>query len=359
VYDDGTAHSGKPTSIKFIGNTWSGQSGEGATNATSSGIDQGWFIAGAENVTFENNIFHDIARWGRALWFSQYATNGLITFRGNTFRNFKLPYPRAFFPTESPSILWIHSGTRVVIEDNIFQDNEIAPISVGITFNTATNQLESMIVNRNTFINNNTTWSAGTGASTNRHAVMFAVGVNHIVFDNNRVVTNYGGMFLGRAIRRFHAHGNTILGLGNGSFTADADAFEFRGDEPMIGVEVNNNQINGIDGRFLSGSNMGNLVVLGNSLGSIQRSHSTDYQISYSVNSSSLTNEPFINFGGFVNGNISYLASTSNPIRLDSSIDASAYTGPKLRVVDSYNYHPVTVLTNSVTANATALFLSN
>jgi len=355
VYDDGVAHSGIPSAIKFIGNTFSDIVSPGATLPVPS-LDQGWIVNGSDGVEFIGNTFKNIARWGR-LGGGYSTLNSVVVFKDNLFSGFQIPYPENPFPGQAQSVIWMaNNSQKLVVTGNTFINNAIVPVGIGSTGDTTTNYFQQAIINGNQFFNNNTRYSGAT--PTNYSAAVFANGVNFLSFSGNTISTNYGHAVLARAIKSFEANGNNIRGIGNGSFSDYGDVFRIldQADVSLLETSIRNNIVRDVDGRLIELYNPGTTVITGNDAKNLGRSYNTDYAVAINVTGTALSDQPYIQWGGYFFGNTFSRASAQSPFYITSSISAGAYTGPKFRYGGVTNNFFNSVYTaETITANAAGL----
>lgn len=356
-----------PTGIKFIGNTFNGQNSIGVTNFNPSFIsagkypvNYGWRITGGENVEFVGNTFNNISRVGLINGGSgNYIKSGTVIFRNNKFSNFS-PFggPYQQHPTETASIIWMTYGSKLIIDGNTFENNNIMPVYAGTYGAVATNAFSQIVCNNNTFINNNLRWASSQPANTNYSAALNVIGANYVEFNNNIVSTNYGHVIAARYVKALKAAGNTIQGIGNGSYTSFANAFTVYNNngayvnQTGIYTHIANNNIRDIDGQLLDTTNPGILTVTGNTINNTSRSYGS-YLMTIVVYGNAVSDDPFTNFGGAIMANTIYRPSAQSIFYLNSSIATTGYTGYKLQYVNTNNSGNNTAET--VTANANQL----
>lgn len=335
AYPSVTSHSGVPTNIKFIGNLFSGQNSSG----TSSTMRAGWGINGVTNVELIGNTFDNIARVGRIGGSS--GKNGTVVFRDNKFTNFKRGYPYDAFPQDTSAIIWMTEGTKLVVEGNTFENNDIIPVLVGSFGTLDTSLFSDVIVNNNVFINNNLRWTSATPQTDLSYSSILNVNsADYIEFNGNTIVNNYGNAFCGRSIKALTAKNNRIKGLGNGAYTIDADAFYVNGNNDVTSIytDIQNNNVSDIDGRFLTAFCPGQMYIQNNIVNNAGRYRNQDYLIWVQVRGSSLSAAPYTSFGGYISGNTAYRSSAQGIMYFNSTIPTTGFTGNKLFYSPSLNH---------------------
>lgn len=354
VSDEGVTHSGKPTSIKFIGNIFSGQTSPGNPAVTPIPVQFGWVVNGSEGVELLNNTFENIARIGRVGGASSTA-NGTVTWRGNKFSGWTV-LDSALLAGQPRSVILFTQGTRLIVEDNLFENNALCPVGVGSAGDiVSTNQFAQVIVNNNRFINNNTLYASA--SPTNYAAALWVNGANYVEFSGNTISTNYGRAVQAYAIKSFIANGNNIRGLGNSGFASSGDAFYIY-DRPgmsMLELDVSNNRVADIDGTFLNCYNPGQLRVVANNVKNAGRSHSGTYLIMCTVDGTTLSTDPYLWFSGIIDQNMFMRSSAQTALYVNSTITTGSFTGTKLRYSSGGNYTSSNYTPKLVTSFATGL----
>jgi hypothetical protein len=263
VYDTGTPHKGPPKNIRFIGNTFNGQTEPGNPETKPFPINYGWMINGSDGVDITDNTFNDIARKG-IIGGNSDSPNGTITFSGNRFSNFKLSEPKELLPDQPDAIILFLRGSCLIVDGNLFENNYINPIGIGGYGDFTPDVYPLVIITNNKFINNNLRWATSEPTSIYSSCV-YANGVTDFIFDSNVVSTNFGNAALTRACKNVEIKGNTIKKLGNGSFVknnGNADAFRVLNQPATPGnkLYIYGNSVSDIDGVPYSVVNAGQII---------------------------------------------------------------------------------------------------
>lgn len=368
VYDDGVSHSNKvPINVRFIGNTFADQNSAGDVNAYGNSMTMddngvitnqigfGWIIDGCENLEFVGNTFNNIARVGRIGGTS--AKNGTVVFRSNKFSNFKRGYPYNFPTGETTSaVIWMSQGTKLIVDGNTFENNDIVPCYVGNYENNILDTYEEVLFNNNTCFNNNLRWLSSTPSGVYA-GVLSVNGVKYIEFNGNKITNNYGPALFAKSSRTIVSKNNKIKGLGSGSFTGSADAFYITNapSTSLSYTDIQCNNVENIDGQFLYGQNTGKLFIQNNVINNPCRSYNTGYLMSLIIDGSSLSTDPYTLFGGFMFGNTSYRSSGQCILYMNSSQSTSSYTGNKFAYSLSQNNFGSNYTAPDIQANASGL----
>jgi hypothetical protein len=215
--------------VRFTGNSFNNIDSPGNPNVKPYPVQMGWFIKNGNNIEFDGNTFNNIARWGNISFSNSSVNIPTVVFRNNRFTNYNPPLAN-LFPSQTPSILWLANGNaNMIVENNTFENNNVTAIAIGSTGDITPNKFNIVSINNNTFTNNK--------------SCLESYGANAVTFKNNTVNTSKAPIVLGRSYKIFKVQNNLVIGSGNGALNIASSAWNVANNYPTTEMLILDNSV--------------------------------------------------------------------------------------------------------------------